>query len=109
MGHATFAVRTLDEAISVLQTFDPIDALFTDVRFDTSAFAGYNLARQAIKLRPQLRVLYASGSAPAETAKTLFVRGARFVQKPYSQQQLEVAIDELLAAPDPQTRSTPSP
>jgi len=109
MGHSTCTARTFDEAMAVLRRSDPIDALFTDIRFDRSALAGYNLARQAIKLRPQLRVLYASGSAPIETTKALFVRGACFVQKPYSQEQLELAIQALLAAPDPQTRSTTSP
>jgi DNA-binding NtrC family response regulator len=109
MGHTSVIASTLDDALKALRSSEPFDALFTDIRLDSVALAGYDIARQAIKLRPPIRVLYTSGSPVTEKTKALFVRSARFVQKPYSQPQLEDAIRDLLAASEPQTRPAPSP
>ncbi len=108
LGHKTLSASDIDEALLLLRSPQPIDALFTDIRLKTAVLGGYDLARQAINLRPQLRVLYASGNSTTDKTKALFVEGARFLQKPYSQQELESAIEELLAAPDALTRATPS-
>lgn len=105
MGHIPLSASDLDEALAILHSSEPIDALITDIRLKGSVLGGYELAGQAIKLRPQLRVLYASG---ASRTKALFVKGARSIDKPYTEPQLESAIKDLLAATDPQTRSTPS-
>jgi CheY-like chemotaxis protein len=109
MGHTTLTASDLGEALSIVRSPEPIDALFADIRLKTEALGGYELARQAIKLRPRLRVLYTSGSPVTEITKALFVEGARFVQKPYSEPQLANAVADLLAAPDTFTRATPSP
>lgn len=109
MGHSTLVASEASEALIVLRSSELIDALFTDIRLDSAVLGGYELARQAMKLRPQLRVLYTSGSEATDKNRALFVKGARFVQKPYSQAQLEVAIKDLLAAPDAHARFAPSP
>lgn len=109
MGHETFGASDIGEALLILRSPEHIDALFTDIRLKAEALGGYDVARQAIKLRPTLRVLYGSGSAVTEKTKALFVKDARFLQKPYSERELESAIQDLLAAPDAQTRATPSP
>lgn len=109
MGHNALEASDMGEALLILHSPKHIDALFADIRLKTEALGGYDLARQAIKLRPQLRVLYASGSSVTDKTQALFVRGARFVQKPYSERQLQSAIADLLSAPDALTRSTPSP
>ena len=108
MGHLPLSASDLDEALVILRSSEPIDALLTDIRLKGSLLGGYELARQAIILRPQLRVLYASGASPTDKTKALFVKAARSIEKPYTQPQLESAIRDLLASPDPQTRSTPS-
>ena len=109
LGHETLLASDTDEALLVVRSPQSIDALFTDIRLKTATLGGYELAQHARKLRPQLRVLYASGNFTTDKTKALFVQGARFVQKPYSEQQLESAITDLLAAPDALTRATPSP
>jgi hypothetical protein len=47
-------------------------------------------------IRPNLRVLYTSGSPLTVAMSDLFVGGGRFLQKPYSSEQLETSLGELL-------------
>ena len=77
----------------------PIDGLFTDIRLKSNVFGGFELARQATKLRPELRVLYTTGSSLTDKMRALFVDGAHFMQKPYTPAQLNDSMKELLAAP----------
>lgn len=109
MGHDALPASDMDQALLILRAPQPIHALFTDIRLKAAVLGGYELADQARKLRPKLRVLYASGSALTDKTKALFVNDAYFLQKPYSPEQLTSAIENLLAAPEPSTRSTPSP
>jgi DNA-binding NtrC family response regulator len=81
-----------------LQSLQPIDALFTDIRLKSIVLGGFELAHQAIKLRPELRVLYTTGSSLTDKMKALFVEGAHFMQKPYTPAQLQTSMKELLAA-----------
>ena len=98
LGHKTLPACNMDEAFSVLGFPEPIDALFTDIRLNTVALGGFELANQAIKLRPQLRVLYTTGSSLTDEMTALFVRGAHYLQKPYTQNQLQNSVEEMLAA-----------
>src|SRR5476651_2147577 len=81
-GHHTFLASDVDEALSLLRSSRHIDALFTDIYLKKTVLGGYELAHQAIELRPKLRVLYASGNPITETIKALFVEGALFLRKP---------------------------
>ncbi len=56
------------------------------------------LADEAIKLRPNLRVLYTTGNLLTDKAKALFVEGAHFLLKPYGDRQLQNSDEGLLAA-----------
>ena len=98
MGHETLVASDMDEALAHLQSPRPIDALFTDIRLKSMALGGFELAHNAVKLRPALRVLYTTGSSLTETMRALFVEGARFMQKPYSPGQLQTSLKELLGA-----------
>ena len=69
------------------------------IRLKSNAQGGFELARQAIELRPEMRVLYTTGNSMTETMKTLFVENAHFMQKPYTPVQLQNSMDKLLAAP----------
>ena len=97
-GHDTLAAGDVDEALSLLHSPQQIDVLFTDIYLKKATLGGYELARQAIKLRRNLRVLYTTGSAINDKMKSLFVAGAHFLQKPYAQQQLQHSVNSLLAA-----------
>lgn len=96
LGHATRSACDMDEAISVLRFPESIDVLFTDIRLKTAALGGFELAHQAIKLRPKLRVLYTSGRPLTAQMEALFVKGAHFLEKPYTQLQLQNSVQEIL-------------
>ena len=70
--------------------------LFTDIRLDTSILAGFDVARQGVALRPNMRVLYVSGSEMTNETNALFVEGGKFLRKPYGESELKSAIDAAL-------------
>ena len=96
--HRTLLASDVDEALSLLRSPQHIDALFTDIYLKTAVLGGYELAHQAIKLWPKLRVLYTTGNSITDKMKALFVEGTHFLQKPYTQHQLQNSVEELLAA-----------
>jgi CheY-like chemotaxis protein len=97
-GHDILSASDVGEALLLLQSTQQIDALFTDIYLKKAVFGGYELAQQAIKLRQNLRVLYTTGNTLNDKMKTLFVEGGRFLQKPYTQLQLQSSVAELLTA-----------
>jgi CheY-like chemotaxis protein len=99
LGHQTLVASDPDEALAYLQSGQPIDGLFTDIRLKSNVLGGFELAQQAITIRPALRVLYTTGSSLSDKMRALFVDGAHFMQKPYSPAQLNDSMKELLAAP----------
>jgi CheY-like chemotaxis protein len=98
MGHHTLSASDIHEALALLRSPQRIDVLFTDIYLKTAVLGGYELAHQAIKLRPELRVLYTTGNSVTDKMKALFVEGGHFLHKPYAQHQLQKSVEELLAA-----------
>ena len=97
-NHRTLLASDVDEALSLLRSSQHIDALFTDVYLKKAALGGCELAHEAIKLWPKLRVLYATGNSITDKMKALFVEGSHFLPKPYTQQQLQTSVEKLLTA-----------
>ena len=97
-GHHTLSASDVDEALSRLRSAQHIDALFTDIYLKTAVLGGCELAQQAIKLWPELRVLYTTGNSVTDEMKALFVDGKHFLPKPYTPNQLQHSVGELLAA-----------
>ena len=98
LGHTTLSAFELGDALSILRSPQHIDALFTDIRLKTAVLGGCELARQAVKLWPTLRVLYTTGNSVTDRMKALFVEGAHFLPKPYTPDQLQDAVEKLLTA-----------
>jgi CheY-like chemotaxis protein len=96
LGHNSLLATDLAEALIHLSSERPIDALFVDIRLRAAGAGGYDVANQAIGLRPDLPVLYTSGSTLTEAMTGRFVPGGRFLQKPYSPAQIEYFIGELV-------------
>jgi CheY-like chemotaxis protein len=97
-GHHTLSASDVDEALLLLRSPQHIDALFTDIYLKTAVLGGCDLARQAIELRPDLRVLYTTGNTVTSNMKALFVNGKHFLPKPYTQNQLQHSVGDMLAA-----------
>jgi DNA-binding NtrC family response regulator len=105
MGHVPMMAEDLASALAHLSADQTIDALFVDIRLNTLAHGGYDVANQVDGLRPGLRVLYTSGTPLTADMSARFVADGRFIQKPYSPDQLEAAITSLLN----ENRVTPQP
>jgi DNA-binding NtrC family response regulator len=97
-GHQTLTASDVDEALSILRTAQPIDALFTDIYLKSAVHGGCDLAHQAIVLRPKLRVLYTTGNSITDKMKALLIEGTHFLRKPYTQNELKNSVNDTLAA-----------
>jgi CheY-like chemotaxis protein len=97
-GYQTLSAGDVEEALSLIRSPQRIDAVFTDIFLKTAVHGGCELAHQAIKLRPKLRVLYTSGNSVTDKLKAMFVEGTQFLGKPYTPTQLQNSLETLLAA-----------
>ena len=98
LGHSILSACDVDEALLHLGFPQHIDALFVDIRLSKIVHGGYDIANQAVESRPNLRVLYTSGTPLNGEMKSFFVEGAHFLQKPYIESQLQNSVEGLLAA-----------
>lgn len=92
----TLSACDVREALVHLKAAGHIDMLFTDIRLDTSILAGFDVARQGVAMRPDMRVLYVSGSEMTNETNALFVDGGKFLRKPYGEAELKTSIDAAL-------------
>jgi CheY-like chemotaxis protein len=97
-GHRILSAGDVDEALFHLRSSQSIDALFTDIYLKSDVLGGCDLARQAIKLRPNIRVLYTTGNTVTAAMKDLFVEGMQCLRKPYTELQLQGSVENMLAA-----------
>ena len=97
-GHETLSASDGDKALVFLRSTQHIDAVFTDIYLKDSILGGCELARQAIELRPELRILYTTGNLATDKMRALFVEGGQFLSKPYTQHQLHDSFTALLPA-----------
>ncbi len=97
-GYTTISASDVNEAIEQVRSDRPIDVLFTDIYLKSQVFGGCELAQAAIKVRPNLHVLYTSGNTITNTLRSLLVDGGIFLRKPYMAVQLQDSISRMLAA-----------
>jgi len=93
-GHQVLSAGTSDGALAILHTKTGIDLLFTDLDLKGDIHAGINLADEAIKILPQLRVLYTTGRAITDGMKARFVTGSAVLEKPYTVDQLRSGLSK---------------
>src|SRR5438270_4654231 len=101
LSYMILSAANAREAIALLEQEEPIDILFTDLNLPDGpdAIDGLELARQAIELRPSLRVIYTTGHGQTDGMTALFVEDAAFLPKPYRVKQLTEAV--LVTAEEP--------
>jgi len=97
-GYDTLMASDVEEAMVILRSPQRIDALFTDIYLKAAVLGGVDLAQQAIKLRPLLRILYTTGNRVTDEMKAAFVRGTHCLAKPYTPLQLQDSVANMLAA-----------
>jgi len=97
-GYQVLISSDVDEALALVRSSARIDVLFTDVYLKLLMYGGCDLAREAIMLRPELRVLYTTGNAICAELKGRFIDGAGCIRKPYTYEDLQDRLSALAAA-----------
>lgn len=92
-GFAVLTATTAYEALHTL-TEKSVDLLFTDIIMP--GMDGVDLAREARRLRPGLKVLFATGYAQLATLRNAFRHG-RVLYKPLREPELVQAVEQALA------------
>ncbi len=91
-GHQTVSAATPQEALAVFEVVDRVDVMFTDVILKGDLHAGIELAKEAVQRRPELRVLFTTGSAITDGMKAMMVDKSAVLEKPYTVDQLQTAL-----------------
>jgi len=91
-GHQTVSAASPEEALAVFDTVDRVDVMFTDVILKGDIHAGISLAKEAVQRRPDLRVLFTTGSAVTDGMKAMMVERSAVLEKPYTVDQLQTAL-----------------
>jgi signal transduction histidine kinase/CheY-like chemotaxis protein len=113
-GVRRFAARALRErglrvleaedgpaALDILDAGDAVDLLFTDVLMP-GGMTGTELAEQALRRRPSLRVLFASGNPEHRVSPAAALpEAALFLRKPYDAGTLARSIAEIMGVSEP--------
>ncbi|HEX3881013.1 MAG TPA: response regulator [Bryobacteraceae bacterium] len=96
-GHDTVSASSVAEAQAIInskeQTFDLV---FTDVELGDNKEGGLTIGKELAEVRNGTPVLYTSGRPATDGMQSLFVEPSAFLPKPYTAQQLEQAISNLL-------------
>jgi PAS domain S-box-containing protein len=96
MGYDTVASRSGSEALEAVRSDEKIDLLFTDVIMP-GRLNGSELALEARRLRPDLRVLLTSGFvAVGADAPAVFDKTLPMLRKPYRQPDLARMLRDVL-------------
>ena len=91
-GHQTVSAATAEEALAVFEVVDRIDVMFTDVILKGDLHAGLHMAKEAVGRRPDLKVLFTTGSAITDGLKAMMVEKSAVLEKPYTVDQLQAAL-----------------
>jgi CheY-like chemotaxis protein len=92
-GFAVEIAHKAEDALRRLRAGLAVDILFTDINL-AGAMDGVTLARLARELRPDLHVVYTSGTVDKIAQP---VAGAGFVPKPYLPERVCALLDRMAA------------
>jgi len=96
LGCQIYLARNGEEAIDIINTYkDEIDAVILDINMPV--MEGKTAYEKIIELKPDLKVLVASGYSLNSTAKEILAKGADgFIQKPYSLENITAKIKQIM-------------
>jgi CheY-like chemotaxis protein len=95
-GYAVRSAGNGAEALSILRRERDIVLIFTDIVMP-GGMNGSQLAEAALRIQPDLRILFASGYADQSILDHLIRDGMSFVQKPYRPRDIAARVRALLA------------
>jgi two-component system cell cycle sensor histidine kinase/response regulator CckA len=94
LGYNVIVAEDADSAAASCRgASDGIQLLITDVFMPN--VGGPDLAKRLLEVRPDLKVLFVSGSSEAQDSGVLSP-DAHFLQKPYTQEEISMKIREIL-------------
>jgi PAS domain S-box-containing protein len=96
LGYQTLVATNGPEALAILNRDNSVDLLFTDIVMP-AGMSGTDLARQASRLRPDLKVLLSSGYAREANQSRSARDDFPFIAKPYRPTALGKKLEEVLA------------
>jgi CheY-like chemotaxis protein len=94
LGYRVVPARDGPDALEILRHDTPIDLLFTDVVMP-GGMHGPQLAAEARRLRPEIKVLYTSGYPGSEYAPE-GLTAQQMLSKPYEADELAAKLREIL-------------
>lgn len=95
LGYLTLEAADGPAGLTALGGAGRIDLLLTDIVMP-GAMNGPALAEAALRLRPELKVLFMSGHAPTNVTQRYDLSGAHLLSKPFSRATLAQAVHGLL-------------
>jgi PAS domain S-box-containing protein len=98
LGYRTWVARTGPEALAILDHEGCVDLMFTDIVMP-AGISGIDLARSALRSRPDLKILLTSGYTGAEPEAQSARREFPFIAKPYRAPALARKLREVLSGP----------
>lgn len=97
LGYQILKASNSSEAFEILATRPRLDLLLTDYRLPDGV-SGVMIAEPALKLRPDLKVIFISGYPfEIEDTGSPIAKTAPILQKPFSLEKLHQKIQALLA------------
>jgi len=98
LGYTVYAASNGQQALELLAKHDEIDLMFSDVIMPND-MNGYELAVKAMELRPDLKLLLASGfTAEVMKQKGLASFEVEVLRKPYRYEELSKKLREILGS-----------
>jgi two-component system CheB/CheR fusion protein len=98
LGYNVLKAENGEAALEVLEREQNIDLLFSDLLMP-GGMSGGDLAREVLRLRPEIKILLTSGyPSDAAVQKGWLDEGAQLLMKPYSRTELIESIRNILDA-----------
>jgi signal transduction histidine kinase len=95
LGYAVLEARTGPEAITLLQSREPVALVFSDIVMP-GGMTGYDVADWVRSMKPHLKVLLTSATSDWPLAAIEPARTVKVLGKPYTREQLGCALREAL-------------
>jgi signal transduction histidine kinase/ActR/RegA family two-component response regulator len=98
LGYTVLAAGCAKDALELMEKHPEISLLFTDIVMPD--MGGRKLADEALKRRPDMRVLYTTGfTRNAVVHNGVLDAGVNFIAKPFAMEELSAKVREALSNP----------
>jgi signal transduction histidine kinase/ActR/RegA family two-component response regulator len=95
LGYAALEAKTGPEAITLLESGEPIALVFSDIVMP-GGMTGYDVAERVQSMKPELEVLLTTGYSEIPVALSETARKVNVLAKPYTREQLACALHKAL-------------